>query len=155
MKPYVIFLALFFLFAACERDLLVFPYEILPINEDFSSIADPRTRWKAYNLRDYIIEQERLCFCGAGGKHQVVVRDNKVVSAANLQKKSSVSVDYFRTVDEAFDWLDAVKLQTPAFLEVEYHPRFGYPTKIRYDRSSYTVDDELTLYMRSLRKIHP
>ncbi|MCI0690915.1 DUF6174 domain-containing protein [candidate division KSB1 bacterium] len=155
MKPSLLIVAFLFLLAGCEHDLTVFPYEAFPISEDFSSIADPRARWKAYNLRDYIIEQEPLCFCGLSGKHQVVVRENKVVSAANLQTKSSVPVDYFRTIDEIFDWLDVAKLQNPAVLEVEYHPRFGYPTKIRYDESFNRVDEELTLYMRSLRKIHP
>lgn len=155
MKPRGIFPALLFLFAACEHDLAVFPYEAIPIDEDFSSIVDPRARWKAYNLRDYVIEQEPLCFCGAVGNHQVVVRDNKVISVVKLQDKSSERVGYFRTVDEIFDWLDAAKLQNPAVLEVEYHHRFGYPTRIYYDESYRLVDEELTLYMRSLRKLHP
>ena len=49
-------------------------------------------------------------------------------------------------------WLEQeMEREVPlAKLEVEYHPRYGYPTSIAYDYSETIADDELWISMRAL-----
>lgn len=57
------------------------------------------------------------------------------------------------TVDQIFAWVDTLRHHQVDQLEVEYHPRYGYPTRLRLDESFGVADDELTLYIHSLRKL--
>jgi hypothetical protein len=57
------------------------------------------------------------------------------------------------TVDQLFAWVDTLRQHKVDQLEVEYHPRYGYPTRLRLDSSFDIIDDELSLYIHSLQKL--
>lgn len=125
------------------------------VTADFSNIEDPRARWEAYELADYTIEQVLGCFCAGPRKFVAVVRDNDVVA---LQKASPALedeswLDGYHTVDELFDLIEDARERDPAVLEVSYHPRYGYPTRIYVDYSAQTADEELGFTLSNLRRL--
>lgn len=124
--------------------------------ENHASISDPRERWEAYGLDDYVIEEQRLCFCPPPhGFVTLVVRDNKIVSGndpSNDRQLSAADLQSFQTVEALFDWIESAGERSPRLLDVEYDAQFGYPTRIIYDQSEYIADEEITYHLKGLRK---
>ncbi|NUM64844.1 hypothetical protein HUU39_06160 [candidate division KSB1 bacterium] len=50
-----------------------------------------------------------------------------------------------RSIDQIFEWLEELRKQKPDYLAVEYHPRYGHPTKITLNPNCRNTDDELSL----------
>lgn len=122
--------------------------------------------WSQAPNDDYDFVQRRFCFCGFPGEPVLVrVRDGAVV--ARLHAESGEPIDdafggrfeppgpppgFF---DSAFPPVEGLfQLVEGAIgsdrLEVEYHVRFGYPTRISVDRDFRIADDELTVIVDSL-----
>ncbi len=139
--------------AGCEHQSTTFLQDRFePIQENFSSITDPRARWEAYRLHDYVFEQQRICFCAPPPDHEVVVTNNQVTLVVGPSGEV-LRTDIGMTVDQIFAWIDSLRQQKVDQLEVEYHARYGYPTRLALDGSFGTADDELTLHIKSLRKL--
>ena len=134
-----------------------------PIDEDYSSIADPKLRWEAYKLEDYYIDQSWSCECLPPNFCNSYIINNTVVGVKYEISKDSYygrteeeifnqTKSVAKTIDEAFDLID--KYKTDAYkIEVEYHSRFGYPTKIFIDIDSLMVDEEIIRRFSNLQKI--
>ena len=141
--------------AACERATS----PAAPDDRDFSAIADAFERWQAYGLKDYVVEQKRLCFCGhPPGFVRLTVRDNKVVGGVDIATTQPVppqALQSYQTVDEMFTWLQGVKARNPVRLAIDYDARFGYPVRVDVDYSAGLADDELSIEQRSLERLIP
>lgn len=134
-----------------------------PIEADFSSILDPKERWEAYNLSDYSIEQHWSCECFAPNSCSTVVL-NKVVEDviyeiaenAYFGRSEKEIYDYTKkmaiTIDEAFKLIEKYKNSADK-IEVEYDPRFGFPTKIFIDINVNTADEEIIRRFDNLLQI--
>jgi hypothetical protein len=124
---------------------------------DYSYIAEPAARWRAYGLKNYTIEQKRLCFCAfPHGFVKLVVKDNKIVAGLDLANGQPVPAEilqYYQTVDSLFVWIEEMKALNPARLEIEYDSRFGFPKKISFDYRSQIADDELWIEIQSLQAL--
>jgi hypothetical protein len=124
---------------------------------DYSYIAEPAARWSAYGLKDYTIEQKRLCFCRFPHEFvKLVVNDNKIVAGIDLTNGKPVPAEilqYYQTVDQLFAWIEETQALNPERLEIEYDSRFGYPKKISYDYSSQIADDELWIETQALQAL--
>src|SRR5690606_23652442 len=140
-------------FASCELVSNTSDFDrTRTVTEDFSSIEDPRARWEAYELTDYTIEQRLGCFCAGPLQFVAVVRDNDVVALRNASPplEDESWVDHYRTVEELFDLIEEAQEVDPAVLEVTYHPRYGYPTRIYIDYSAQTADEEVGFTLSNL-----
>lgn len=127
-----------------------------PIVENFSSIGDSRERWEAYGFENYVIEQEQLCFCPPPhGYIRLVIRDNKVVEGYKDDGTSltATELQWRKTVDELFDWIEEAQARNPRTLNVEYDSKYGYPTRIVYDQSGFIADEEVTYSLHGLSRI--
>jgi hypothetical protein len=124
---------------------------------DYSHIAGPAARWRAYGLKNYTIEQKRLCFCRFPHEFvRLTVKDNKIVQGIDLTNGQPVPADilqYYQTVDSLFAWIEETKTLNPERFDIEYDSRFGYPKKISFDYSSGVADDELWIETQALKKI--
>ena len=61
------------------------------IAQDYSYISDPHARWGAYNLKDYVLEQQHACFCPYGGETcRVYVKNNSVVDVVKKSDGQSI-----------------------------------------------------------------
>jgi len=145
---------LFGFFAACEHAAPT--SEDALQSQDYSYIIEPAARWQAYELKNYSIEQKRVCFCAfPHGFVKLVVKDNKIVEGIDLSTGRPVTneaLQYYQTIDEIFAWIEATKAMNPARFEIEYDTRFGYPKKIAFDYNFGVADDELWIEMQSLKR---
>ncbi len=127
-----------------------------PIIENFSSIGNPRARWESYDFKSYVIEQEQLCFCPPPhGYIRLVIRDNKVVEGFKEDGTAltAAELQWRKTVDELFGWIDEAQAMNPRTLDVEYDSKYGYPTRIVYDQSEFMADEEVTYSLRGLQRV--
>ena len=124
---------------------------------DYSYITEPAARWSAYGLKNYTIEQKRLCFCRFPHEFvRLTVKDNKIVQGIDLANGQLVPTDilqYYQTVDSLFAWIEATRASNPERFEIEYDARFGYPRKIFYDYSSHLADEELWVETQALQQL--
>lgn len=128
------------------------------ITEDHSSIPDPRARWQAYHLTDYVYDQQNSCFCVYGNEVcRVVVRDNKV---ADVIKKSdgkslinSPAAQRYKTVDELFDLAGSLHADSVASLVITYDARFGYPSLISVDPNIHIADEEYSYQSGNIERL--
>jgi lipopolysaccharide export LptBFGC system permease protein LptF len=104
------------------------------ISQNYSHITEPKARWQAYGLKNYTIEQQRICFCGfPHGFVKLTVQNNKIVAGTDLANGQPVLADllqYYQTIDELFDWIEQAKAENPARTSAEYDARFGYPNAL-------------------------
>lgn len=124
---------------------------------NYSYIGEPTARWSAYGLKNYTIEQKRLCFCRFPHEFvKLVVKDNKIVAGIDLTNGRPVPAEilqYYQTVDQLFAWIEETKALNPERLEIVYDSRFGYPKKISYDYKSQVADDELWIETQALQTL--
>lgn len=133
------------------------------INEDHSSIVDPRERWEAYHLSDYYIEQSWACEClPPTGCATFVVNSSVVEIDYELDSNGyygrtkeeiyAQTKTTAMTVDDAFDLIDIYKDDSD-FMILEYDQRFGYPTRIYFDIDSLSADEEISRRFTGLKRI--
>lgn len=122
---------------------------------DYSYLVEPAARWSAYGLKNYAIEQKRLCFCRFPHEFvKLIVQNNKIVAGIDLTNGKPVPASIlqsYQTVDSLFVWIEEMKVLNPERLEIEYDARFGYPKKISFDYSSGVADDELWIETQGLQ----
>ncbi len=135
------------------------------VEEDYSSIENPRERWQAYRLSNYYIEQSWSCECFPPGGCESYIIDNSIayvkytLPGNTYWGRSKEDIyNYTKgmalTIDEAFALIE--KYETVADkIEVEYDPRFGFPTKIYIDIDAQTADEEIIRSFGTLKKIAP
>ncbi len=134
-----------------------------PINADYSSITDPKQRWEAYKLKDYYVEQSWTCECVPPNYCRTYIINNSVVDVKYEISKDSYygrtqeeiynqTKSAAKTIDEAFAIIDKYKTNAHKIV-VEYHQRFGYPTKIFIDIDSLMAAEEIRRSFSNLQKI--
>lgn len=129
---------------ACEHNMLV----------DIHQLHAARSLWRSHKLQDYDIKQEHQCFCiYPSGFVTVMVRAGKVVDAIDQQgvPVSQEKLQYYKTVDRLFDWIEGMQKQKPDRFDVVFDSAFGFPSEIVLDQSTRAVDDELTIKLKDLQ----
>jgi hypothetical protein len=113
---------------------------------DYSWIAEPRDRWKAYQLHDYTIGQTLMCFCPDGGtEFEISVRRDTIYSVVGLDNGIRVPSDQwgrYRTVNGLFELISSINPGGVAVMQVTYDPALGLPTSIYVDMNATAADDE-------------
>ena len=134
-----------------------------PIDDDYSSIVDPKERWEAYNLSNYYLEQSWACEClPPVGCSTFIVNSitaeikyeldengyyGRTTEEIYIQTKNTAM-----TVDDAFALIDRFK-NSADFMIIEYDQRFGYPTRIYFDLDSLMADEEISRRFSGLQRI--
>ena len=135
------------------------------IEEDYSSIENPRERWQAYRLSDYYIEQSWSCECFPPGGCESFIIDNSIADVkytlpgeAYFGRSEEDIYNYTKdmaiTIDEAFALIEKYENSADK-IEVEYDPRFGFPTKLFIDIDAQMADEEIIRSFGTLKKIVP
>jgi hypothetical protein len=153
---FVLHLVFAFTLSGCTDMGTNVPFLTKPIGDDFSNISDPKARWAAYNLTDYVIEQEMSCFCDYQGVCKVVVRSGTIVDV--IRKSDGVSIisgsgQYFKTADQLFLFAESVHPDSVAYFVVEYDPRFGFPRLVYIDYYGWIADEELGYRSTAIEQI--
>ncbi|MER3524180.1 MAG: hypothetical protein C4326_08970 [Ignavibacteria bacterium] len=126
-----------------------------PITEDFSNIVDIPTRWAAYNLKDYVIEQEMLCFCVYRGVCKVVVRNGTVIDVIRQSDGVSIITEAgrYKSVELLFSFAESVHPDSVAQLIGQYDARFGFPRYGYIDYDAGVADEELGYRTYSIERV--
>lgn len=142
--------------------LFFFTLAILLINsacDDANLISQTRdlkaakVKWEEVNINDYRAEIERLCFCGGPFRYTMSVNNGEIVEVLDSETGEAVeNLGGYSTIDELFTWLEQVATQDPQKLELEFHPKLGYPTLIDYNQSDNIADEELLLRINDFEK---
>ncbi|MEX0685785.1 MAG: DUF6174 domain-containing protein [Balneolales bacterium] len=155
-----LFLIAFILgFYSCNENEL---FRSAAIDDDYSSITDPKERWEAYDLKSYSIEQTWSCEClPPSSGHSYIINNEVVMIEYNLSKNSafgrkqdeiySYAINKAITVEEAFDIIE--KNQSAHRIDVEYDSRYGYPTSIFIDIDPSIADEEIIRNFGNLKRI--
>ncbi|XWN38757.1 MAG: DUF6174 domain-containing protein [Balneola sp.] len=157
MKKLILLSILTPLFLSCTSDNT--DPILVDIEDDFSSIENPRERWNAYELEDYYIEQKWSCECLQPYGAEILISKNKVVDVNfDNHRIEGKQTNYdsarlrVKTVDEVFDLIDEYEL-TADSISVDYSPRYGYPTNLFINPSNMIADEEIRYTFRGLKKV--
>jgi Family of unknown function (DUF6174) len=145
------------LFSSCTDTPSAPVYLTRPITENHSSVADPYTRWKSYNLKNYMIEQRISCFCPDVQEiFKIYVWDKKIIDVIKKSDGKSIfnqSLMRFKTVDDLFQLVSSINPDNVAAFTVEYDQRFGFPKLIYIDADSAIADEEYTIVTSGLERL--
>jgi len=119
--------------------------------EDLKALA----QWRALAVHDYVIHQEKLCFClNAGRVVEIVVRSDTIASVTALDgRPEPIEKESCLTVDGLFAYIARAKEQETSEIEVTYHELYGYPERIDVDWYSEAIDDEVSFVTFEFRAI--
>jgi len=153
---------LFFLLSFCSEKSTEDNIITAPVEEDYSNISNPLERWRAYNLDAYVLDEHIACNCPPPTGVTAIIIDNEV---SDVEFELSKDQDYGRTrdeiktqmmhfamtVDEAFEFVESYT--DAQKMEVDYDPRYGFPSRIFVDDDTMVIDDEYTRTFSNLEKI--
>ena len=163
MRKYLLFIFVAFLLLSCIDGSNDNSFITSQIDDDFSSIVNPRERWEAYNLKNYTIKQSWSCECYSPVKCDSYIVNNiladvkyEIPKEAYFGRTEEEIFEYTKrmaiTVDEAFNLIEQYKTSA-AKIEVEYDSQFGFPTKLFIDIDDQIVDEEIIRRFSHLKKI--
>ncbi len=109
-----------------------------------SSLSGARARWQALQWQNYSFEQQRHSAWGSQWC-RIMVTGKQVTEVLGLNGERLPLTGDIRSIDQIFEWLEELRKQKPDYLAVEYHPRYGHPTKITLNPNCRNTDDELSL----------
>ena len=116
------------------------------------ALAHNRARWESQAIRHYRFDLTIGCFCpwSALMPLTVEVQNGAVVSmVASNGADITPYLDTFRahaTIESLFDLVDSAISSRVYKLEVQYDPRYGFPTSISIDPSRMIMDDQTGYY---------
>lgn len=142
------------------------PFGSDPEEELRGELVRNALRWSSAGSEDYDLVQRRLCFCGFPFEPVLVrVRGGAVVARVLAETGEPIDEAFaepfqppgpppgffdssFPPVEGLFEMIEGAIGSDR--LEVEYHDRFGYPTRIAIDGDFGIADDEVTVVVDSL-----
>lgn len=140
LKRFLAALALVLACAACSNPFADAPDEF---GQSFG-------RWRRAGLADYHYVLSGSCECLPEWTRpaEVLVRDGETLFLRYLNNYSTDVWSRYReldSVEKLFQFVGDAYARDPDVLEVEYHPRYGVPTRILVDYDREVGDDELTI----------
>lgn len=128
-----------------------------PVASDYSGIADAYSRWKAYGLVNYTIEQRRNCYCFLGGDTiRVIVKNGELVDAVKLSDETSLSPSermWYKTIDQLFELAKGINKDSIAVFRIAFDAKYGFPTDFYVDPDSMMADEEYGYQNEKLERI--
>ncbi|KAA3610766.1 MAG: hypothetical protein D8M58_21230 [Calditrichaeota bacterium] len=122
-----------------------------------ANIQNPKERWQAYQLEDYMISYSNNCYCIWGGREfKVAVRNNKIVEV--FDPRGEVIVDtseynWYRTIDQMFELTESINPDSVYYFRAEYDSLYGFPDNVWVDYDSLIADEEFGFWVGSLEEI--
>lgn len=126
-----------------------------PVNEQTADLNAARARWKSQNLHTYGATLQTLCFCANTDRLLVVVVNDAVVGAFDLDAGQYVDLARAKSVDQLFDTIQDAIAQRAAQLTVQYDATAGFPSQTNIDYKASVADDEVTYAMSNVHPITP
>jgi len=137
-------------FAAIDRAVEVDVWVDVFVPDAFPLALDPaealstaRTLWADSNITGYTATIDVRCFCDVAGPYEVTIEDGQVAeSSPQALDWAPAAVEEFFAVIESNLGAD--------FIEVAFHPDWGYPVVARIDPDANGNDDEIDYFIHQL-----
>lgn len=118
-----------------------------PSTEPVVERRDAERRWAAGigAASQYVMRQQRLCFCLHVDTVRLTVAGGRITAAVNERTGAALSTEErssYRSVEQLFATLDAVPAAGGRIQRVQFHPTEGYPTQLAVDPIPMAADDE-------------
>lgn len=115
--------------------------------EPIDGRRDAERRWAAGigAAPQYVMRQQRLCFCLQVDTVRLTVTGGRITAAVNERTGAVLSAQEqssYRSVEQLFAALDAVPAAGGRIQRVQFHPTEGYPTQLAVDPIPLAADDE-------------
>ncbi|MBN3908128.1 MAG: hypothetical protein HWQ35_16740 [Nostoc sp. NMS1] len=127
-------------------------------NLDLRRLNFNRRLWDEQKISNYRYTFSNGCFCIAEARGPVIieVRNGKttITSVATGQPVENPEFfEKYNTIPKLFNVIqDAINRQAYS-LNIDYSPRFGYPTQINIDYNSQIADEEIYLTIENFQEI--
>lgn len=107
-----------------------------------------RELWDSHSILAYKYDFQRICFCPQEITAPVIiqVQNKRIVAVSEVTTDEPVDAtrwEYFLTVEELFDEIDAAIDQEAYEIVVDYNSELGYPASVELDADKYTIDEEV------------
>jgi hypothetical protein len=139
----------FFLLVAMALLLFLFACRLLfptPPNE-----PSPYEKWRSRHLPNYIIDQQRSCFCPHGGEvMRLTVRADTISQVLRISDGAIIDYPYYVTVDSLFGLIKALKDDS---LVVRYNKQYGYPEFLDVNPQQHPYDGGFTFITTNLQPL--
>ncbi|MES3035215.1 MAG: DUF6174 domain-containing protein [Gemmatimonadota bacterium] len=114
-------------------------------------VEGAQDRWRGAGLRSYSFNSTVYCFCPDEyvGTKRVTVRNGLVTAVVDVRTGASNPLSWRQPVDSLFALVRREAIRLPAFLDVSYDDRLGFPRRISYGEQA--IDDGGTITIDSLR----
>ena len=115
-------------------------------NNTLDLLESRQKRWVSQGITSYSFELRRSCFCGGPqGPVRIVVRDNAIVSATEVQPSGQPIPEWWaRTIDQIF--ADLIRTAEDADeMALDFDDTYHFPTSVIADPIKNAIDDEFSL----------
>ena len=107
-----------------------------------------RELWDSHNILAYKYDFQRICFCPQEITAPVIiqVQNKHIVAVSEVATDEPVDAarwEYYLTVVELFDEIDAAIDREAYEIVVDYDSELGYPSSVELDADKYTIDEEV------------
>lgn len=114
---------------------------------DISLFKNSREKWEAYKISDYVINERISCFCGGVLQWDLEVKNNTksevTFDQSNSNETAMEVLEKARTIEDVFDFIESIDVNSVASLIVEYDDKYGFPTLVSIDYDVNIADDEI------------
>jgi len=108
--------------------------------------------WEARKIKSYTIEHTKLCYCIDRGRYKLVVKNNVIESAFNLNSNKFEDpnvINGLKTIDQLFTFIESTLKVNPYFSLIEYD-KTGFPTRASFDINIQIADEEMEYFNEGL-----
>lgn len=118
------------------------------MNTDDGLLQVNRELWDSHNILAYKYDFQRICFCPQELTAPVTiqVQNKRIVAVSEVATDEPVDAarwEYYLTVEELFDEINAAIDQEAYEIVVDYNSELGYPASVELDADKYTIDEEV------------
>lgn len=118
--------------------------------------TEARQRWARHAPAEYRLIVSQACYCLEQHQQPVWIDIEGETLREVLLKNDSIIPEemehLLKTIPQWFGYIEAAQEQNWAKVEVDYHPKLGYPTEIHIDKNERIADDEITIHIQFKRQ---
>ena len=131
----------------------VFPEE----PQEKSPLEINRLKWKQNRLNTYQFQFEWQCFCAPDYVAPVLITVNheaftKVVDVKSGQPISLNRYNNYLTMEGLFDFVQSAIDENAIQIDINYHPKYGFPTEAWIDWNRMIADEEKGFLINKLKQ---
>lgn len=111
--------------------------------------------WEARKINSYTIDNIKLCYCMDAGRYKLVIKNNIIQSAYNIDTNQNVELKDLKglkTIDQLYTFIETTLKAKPYFSLIEYNKE-GLPTRASFDINQLIADEEIEFFYDGLIEI--